>query len=494
MDKEKIGRFISTLRKEKGMTQKDLADQLHVSDRTISKWERGAGLPDASLMIGLSDLLGITVNELLAGERNLEKPYTEDAKDGIKEAASVICQHMHAQEKKLRSRIIAALVLIAAIISGVNFMVKKAEENRILFPPSIKCELLQRDTDVEATLVVDRRNTGVYDYICAYNMDRHGNVELTERNMWQSYTDAVPSEVYKGLKKLCPGEVTMIDATDTGYLACSHKDSVTTVLTETDASLNVVFQYELNTSGYTAGVSTAFISENILYILSYNSDEQRSYVTAVNKTTGQEQVSSFVYRDFVPTASEEDSMGGFLFDSNNIWVKDEVLYFAETYHKGAPVSVFGAYDLKQNKAVSFERMENSHIVMTYKEPKNGQVAILLNPMNYQPLELYMIDDVTLEIKSVTQLELPNEYLTRQNSAYAMKTYFLFDGDMCDDWVAVLFGDTVSREDLDDVMGSCIMVVYDRDSGKPVWRSRFIMDSEYEINTVILNEEMMRLTG
>ncbi len=64
MDKEKIGSFISALRKEKGMTQKDLADRLHVSDRTISKWERGAGLPDASLMIGLSDLLGITVNEL----------------------------------------------------------------------------------------------------------------------------------------------------------------------------------------------------------------------------------------------------------------------------------------------------------------------------------------------------------------------------------------------------------------------------------------------
>ena len=65
MDKERIGGLISALRKEKGMTQKELADQLHVSDRTVSKWERGAGLPDPSIMIALADILGITVNELV---------------------------------------------------------------------------------------------------------------------------------------------------------------------------------------------------------------------------------------------------------------------------------------------------------------------------------------------------------------------------------------------------------------------------------------------
>ena len=55
------------------MTQKDLAEQLHVSDRTVSKWERGAGVPDASLMIALSDILGITVNELLSGDKNIDR-------------------------------------------------------------------------------------------------------------------------------------------------------------------------------------------------------------------------------------------------------------------------------------------------------------------------------------------------------------------------------------------------------------------------------------
>lgn len=488
MDKEKIGCFISALRKEKGMTQKELADRLHVSDRTISKWERGAGLPDASLMTGLSDLLGITVNELLAGERNLQKPYSKETKEGINEAASVIYQHVHSQEKRLRSKILVALALIAIIVCGVYFAVNKAGEDRILFPPRIECELLQRDVDVEATLIVDRRNTGVYDYICSYNIDRYGNVALTERNLWQSYTDAVPAEVYKNLKELCPGDITRVDATETGYLICSHKGPATVVMTETDQSLSMVFQYELDTSGYTAGLSTAFISDNVLYMVSYNSDDQRHYVTAVDKVTGREYVSSFVYADFVPEADANDSMGGFLFDSDTMWVKNGILYFTETYHKGPPASVFGAYDLAEGKSVCFETIENSQVVLAYKEPDKGEVSVLINPMDYQPLELYTIDDTTMEVKSVTQIRLPNEYLTRQDSEYAMKTYYLFAGDMNQNHIAVLFGDAVSRENLGNDTASHIMVIYNRDSGKPVWRGRFTMDMEYEIDDVILTPE------
>ena len=486
MDKEKTGRFISLLRKEKGMTQKELADKLHVSDRTISKWERGAGLPDASLMIGLSDLLGISVNELLAGERSAEEEYPLEAKEEIRDAVSTLYQHMHAQERKLRSRLIAAMVLIALVIGSAGLALKKVEENHILFPPEIQCELLQKDIDVEATLFVDRRTTGVYDYICAYNMDRYGTIGLSERSMWQSYTDTVPSKVYKGLKACCPGEITSIDITKTGYLACSYKDPVTRVVTETDASLNVVFQYQLDTSRYTAGLITAFLSDDVLYMVSYNSDEQRDYITAVNKITGQERVNSFIYSDFVPGAGEEDSMGGFLFDRNNMWVKDGIFYFAETYHKSVPVSVFGAYDLNESRPVFFDRIENAQVVMTYQEPELGQVAVLINPMDYRPLELYTIDDTTMEVKSVTRLELPNEYLTRQGSIYASDTYFLFHGDMSKDRISVLFGDIASQKDFDNHTGSCIMVVYDRASGEALWRGRFMMDMEYEISHVIVN--------
>ena len=68
MDCEKIGRLIAALRKEQGLTQRELADRLSLSDRTISKWERGLGAPDISLLPALSRTLGIRVEDILAGE------------------------------------------------------------------------------------------------------------------------------------------------------------------------------------------------------------------------------------------------------------------------------------------------------------------------------------------------------------------------------------------------------------------------------------------
>lgn len=70
MDREKIGNLIRTLRIEMGMTQLQLADQLHVSDKAVSKWERGIGCPDSSLIPLLSDVLGVEPGTLLAGELN----------------------------------------------------------------------------------------------------------------------------------------------------------------------------------------------------------------------------------------------------------------------------------------------------------------------------------------------------------------------------------------------------------------------------------------
>lgn len=69
IDKEQFGRFVAALRKEKGLTQKELAEQLHVSDKAVSKWERALSLPDIALLPPLSEALGVSVAELLQGER-----------------------------------------------------------------------------------------------------------------------------------------------------------------------------------------------------------------------------------------------------------------------------------------------------------------------------------------------------------------------------------------------------------------------------------------
>jgi len=73
MDCKKVGDLIYTLRKEKGMTQKEIADLMNISDRTISKWERGLGCPDVSLLSGLSQILGVNIEEILLGRVKLNE-------------------------------------------------------------------------------------------------------------------------------------------------------------------------------------------------------------------------------------------------------------------------------------------------------------------------------------------------------------------------------------------------------------------------------------
>ena len=75
MDNEKIGKLIYGLRKERNMTQLQLAEILHISDKTVSKWERGQGCPDISLLLELSRVLGVDMEKLLSGrlEANEER-------------------------------------------------------------------------------------------------------------------------------------------------------------------------------------------------------------------------------------------------------------------------------------------------------------------------------------------------------------------------------------------------------------------------------------
>lgn len=73
MDQEKVGKFIAQLRRERGMTQEKLGERLGVTNKTVSRWETGRYMPDVDKLLELSELLGVSVNELLSGER-LETP------------------------------------------------------------------------------------------------------------------------------------------------------------------------------------------------------------------------------------------------------------------------------------------------------------------------------------------------------------------------------------------------------------------------------------
>ena len=83
MDQIKIGKFISSCRKEQGMTQAVLAEKLGISDRAVSKWETGKSLPDSGIMLELCELLNINVNELLSGEKIMTETYNKKAEENL---------------------------------------------------------------------------------------------------------------------------------------------------------------------------------------------------------------------------------------------------------------------------------------------------------------------------------------------------------------------------------------------------------------------------
>lgn len=83
MDQVKIGRFIAECRREKNLTQMQLAEKLNITDRAVSKWENGRAMPDSSIMIELCSVLGINVNELLSGERIEMENYNKIAEENL---------------------------------------------------------------------------------------------------------------------------------------------------------------------------------------------------------------------------------------------------------------------------------------------------------------------------------------------------------------------------------------------------------------------------
>lgn len=125
IDNEKFGRFLAEVRKEKNMTQKDLAEKLFVSDKTVSKWERGNSMPSVTLLIPLADVLGISVTELLQGERlKANQPLQSDEVENlVVNSLDLSLQNTLRQRKKnwiFAFLISIGLVVVEAILLTVS--------------------------------------------------------------------------------------------------------------------------------------------------------------------------------------------------------------------------------------------------------------------------------------------------------------------------------------------------------------------------------------
>ena len=121
MNQEKIGKFILELRKEKNMTQQELADKIGVTDRAISKWENGRGLPDLSLMKPLCDELGISINELISGEKIDKKEYQDKFEENVLNTIN----YSQRQIKKARNKY-AIIIGIICDLEGVSLIKSSA--------------------------------------------------------------------------------------------------------------------------------------------------------------------------------------------------------------------------------------------------------------------------------------------------------------------------------------------------------------------------------
>lgn len=123
MDQIRTGKFIADMRKEKGLTQKQLADLLSISDKTVSKWECGNGLPEVALMLPLCETLGVSVNELLSGERLSDSDYRKKAEENMME----LMEEKERSKRNIRFQIcVAVFTLLPAfaliIIAGLADM------------------------------------------------------------------------------------------------------------------------------------------------------------------------------------------------------------------------------------------------------------------------------------------------------------------------------------------------------------------------------------
>jgi len=119
MDSQKIGKFILEMRQTKGMTQKELANKLMVTDKAISKWETGRGLPDMSLLKPLSEELCVTLNELLCGEKISKEDLSEKSEEVVMDTINYSSKKIEKNRRAFLITIIILIILMLIVISSL---------------------------------------------------------------------------------------------------------------------------------------------------------------------------------------------------------------------------------------------------------------------------------------------------------------------------------------------------------------------------------------
>lgn len=210
MDVSKIGRFISELRREKGMTQKELAQNLGVSDRAVSKWERGINLPDAGLFEPLCGIFEITVSELLRGER--EAPTLSDMELVVRDTVALAREKEH---RAVNAKRLAGLCLFLALYLGTFLFLATDGPDRIFWavrnlvdppvetlciPPRVELYFRESDySDENRYGLTSHKYVNLHYVGCYYLEDSEGNLVQADPLISQS-PDSAQAEGYYTVK------------------------------------------------------------------------------------------------------------------------------------------------------------------------------------------------------------------------------------------------------------------------------------------------------
>lgn len=132
MDNEKMGNIIREARKKKGLTQKDIATHLNITDRAVSKWERGICAPDLALLEPLANILGVTITELIAGEKQTNDANKKELEQAVKETIQYSKQENANKKKNNRKKIVIIIVASLLLLTTLNlFLLHKGFFHKI---------------------------------------------------------------------------------------------------------------------------------------------------------------------------------------------------------------------------------------------------------------------------------------------------------------------------------------------------------------------------
>ncbi|MDO4492160.1 MAG: helix-turn-helix transcriptional regulator [Lachnospiraceae bacterium] len=194
MDLIKIGRYIAEKRKSLGMTQKQLAEKLNMSDKSVSKWERGVCLPDVSLYAELCEILGISINEFLAGEDLEKERQLQQAEENILE----ITKDSQKKQKQLKRGISILLILTLALgsVMGMLLYPKEAHQN-YLVPvdkegPQMKT--LQMLAGVDGAYLYDYVASEGYSSLKIYVSEYHSGKLMDKQTLELGYQGTEPPQ------------------------------------------------------------------------------------------------------------------------------------------------------------------------------------------------------------------------------------------------------------------------------------------------------------